>query len=237
MPALRIDRDSNPSDETHDGLESEHIYIGGEFPDPSAEPTTITKYECIRNHVRGTVTELTFYDEGFLKIREGTKNKIEKEHVLELQFVNSQPVKTQRIATKCLWSSLGAAILALFVYFVLPLSSFVQYTISLTTILATLSTLGLLFFIYRSEVTHQFCTSSGQTAVLSLTGSFGCIRRMRAMVQEVQLAIERAGADAGPCDAQYLRAEMAAHYKLAETGVISREACSVGTALILSRFG
>ena len=30
---------------------------------------------------------------------------------------------------------------------------------------------------------------------------------------------------------------MKAHYKLAETGVISRKACSDGTSAILSRFG
>jgi hypothetical protein len=30
---------------------------------------------------------------------------------------------------------------------------------------------------------------------------------------------------------------MQAHYKLAETGVITREECSDGTALILSKFG
>ena len=54
---------------------------------------------------------------------------------------------------------------------------------------------------------------------------------------QVREAIAKANADSGVHDVRYLRAEMQAHYKLAETGVITREACSNGTALILGKFG
>lgn len=235
--ALRTDGTSKTDDKTFAGLETEHIYIGDEFADQAGEPTTVRKCERIRNHVRGTITELTFYDEGFLKIREGTKKKLDKEHVLELRFIKPDPVTTRRIATECLWSSLGIGILALFVSFALPLTTLAQYTISLTAILATLAILGLLFFVYRSEVTYRFCTTSGQIVVLPLTGSFGCDHRTRVMAHEIGLAIMRASADTGEHDVNYLRAEMLAHYKLSETGVITREACSDGTAIILSKFG
>ena len=94
-----------------------------------------------------------------------------------------------------------------------------------------------MLFIYRSEQTHQFRTASGNAIVLSLTGSFGCIRRMRALAREVKLAIAEVAQDTDIHDVRYLRAEMQAHYKLAETGVITREACSNGTSLILSKFG
>ncbi len=228
---------SKPDDETFTGSDTEHIYIGDESADQSGEPTTVTKCQRIRNRVRGITTEFTFYDEGFLKIREGTKKTFNKEHVLELRFMKPEPVTTRRIATVCLWSSLSIGILALFVSIVLPLTNLAQYTISLTAILTTLAILGLLFFVYRSEVIHQFCTTSGRTVVLSLTGSFGCDHRMRAMAGEIRQAILRAGAETGAHDVRYLRAEMQAHYQLAETGVITRKACSDGTALILSKFG
>lgn len=218
-------------------METEHIYIGDEFADQTGDPTIVTKCERIKNRVRGTIIELTFYEEGFLKIREGNKKKLNKEHVLELRFIKPDPVTVRRIATSCLWSSLGIGILALIASFILPLTSLAQHTISVTAVLATLAILSLLFSVYRSEVTHQFCTASGQTAVLTLIGSFGCERGMRAMAREIQQAIVRASADAGAHDVHYLRAEMSAHYKLSETGVISREACSDGTALILSKFG
>jgi hypothetical protein len=219
------------------GMDTEHIYIGDEFAERTDEPKTVTKCEHIKNRVHGTTTELTFYEEGFLKIREGNTKKLNKEHVLELRFIKPDPVTTRRIATSCLWSSLGSGILALLVSFVLPLTSLAQHTISATAVLATMTILSLLFSVYRSEVTHQFCTTSGQTVVLSLISSFGCERGMRTMAREIQQAIVRASADTGAHDVHYLRAEMSAHYKLSETGVISREACSDGTALILSKFG
>ena len=233
----RTDGMSKSDDEIFEGPDTEHIYIGDEFADQSGEPTTVSKCERIQNRVHGTITELTFYDEGFLKIREDTEKKPNKEHVLDLRFMKPEPITTRRIATVCLWSSLGVGMLALLVSIVLPITIFAQYAISLTAILSTLAILCLLFFVYRSEVTHQFCTSSGQAVVLSLTGSFGCYYRMREMAREIQRAIVRASAETGAHDIHYLRAEMSAHYKLAETGVITREACSDGTALILSKFG
>ena len=219
------------------GMETEQIYIGDEFAERTGAPKTVTKCEQIKNRVHGTTTELTFYEEGFLKIREGKKKKLSKDHVLELRFIKPEPVTTGRIATSCLWSSLSIGILALLASFVLPSTSLAQHTIPVTAVLATLAILSLLLSVYRSEVTHQFCTASGQTVVLSLIGSFGCERRMRTMAREIEHAIVRASANTGAHDVHYLCAEMSAHYKLSETGVISRKACSDGTALILSKFG
>ena len=230
-------RMSNLDHETFTGANTEHIYIGDEFAEQSSEPTTVNKCARIRNWVRGTITELTFYEEGFLKIREGTKKKLNKEHVLELRFMKPEPVTTRRYATVCLWFSLGIGLLALLLSIVLPLMNLSQYKISSTAILATAAILSLLFFVYRSEVTHQFCTASGKTVVLSLTGSLGCNHRIRAMTLDIRKAILHARAETDVRDAHYLRAEMQAHYNLAEAGVITRKACADGTALILSKFG
>ena len=224
-------------EEAFAGPDIERIYIGDEFADQSGEPTTVRKCERVRNRVHGTITEFTFYDEGFLKLREGNRKKINKEHILELHFLNPEPVTTRRFATVSLWSSLGMGILALFVSFVLPLTNHAQFTVSLTAILATLATLSLLIFVYRSDVIYQFFTTNGQTEVLTLTGSFGCNHHMCAMAREIRQAIVRASAETGAHDDRYLRAEMLAHYKLAKTGVITRDACSDAAALILSKFG
>ena len=61
--------------ETVTGMDMEHIYIGDEFADNSNEPTQVSKCESIRNCVNGTLTELTFFEEGFLKVREGNNKK------------------------------------------------------------------------------------------------------------------------------------------------------------------
>lgn len=218
-------------------MKTEHIFIGDEFADHTVEPKNVTRREKITNHVNGTITELTFYEEGFIKIRENNKSKRNKEHVLEFRFLDPDPISNRRTATACLCSALALGFLALIASFVLPKIGLSQYALSGTAVLSTLAVLSLLFTIYRSEVNHQFRTASGQTVVLTLTGSFGCIRKMRALAADIRQEIAAVDKRGEGHQEHYLRAEMKAHYKLAETGVITREACSNGTSLILAKFG
>jgi hypothetical protein len=228
---------SNPTAETTAELQTEHIYIGDEFADQSKEPTTVERSGKIRNRIDGTLTELTFYEEGFLKVRESNKKSCNREHLLELRFLKPEPVTSRRIATKYLWISLAAGLLSLIASYFLPSTRLDQITIPAIAILVTTAVLGLLTFIYRAEVSHKFCTASGQAVVLSLRGSFGNIGDVRTMSGAIRQAILKATNENDSNRDRYLRAEMKAHYKLAETGVISREACSNGTALILAKFG
>ena len=226
------------SDESpYDNPNTEHIYIGDEFADQAGEPTTVRRREYLRNHVLGTITEVTFYEEGFLKIREGNKKVLLKEHVVELRFLDPEPVESKRIAAPWFWSAIGTGAMALLGMTVLPMTELSDYVIPVSGVFFALTLLFIALFIRRSDVTHRFYTASGKAGVVSLTASFGCIRRARALSSQVRAAIDRATGDVGVPDIQYLRAEMQAHYKLAEAGVISRESCSDGTALILSKFG
>ena len=77
-----------------------------------------------------------------------------------------------------------------------------------------------------ASVVWFFVSSIVMVLVDAMVGSFGCIRRVRAASREIAQAIAEASGGYDIQDARYLRAEMKAHYKLAETGVISREACS-----------
>lgn len=217
-------------------MDTEHIFIGDEFTDHMIEPTHINKRESIRNRVKNASTELTFYEEGFLRVREERMKARNIEYVLELRFLEREPVVTRKIAMPWLWTALVFGFLALLSTFVLPTTAVAQHTIPVMSALAVMALLSLVLFIYRSEVTFQFRTTSGQTFVLSLAGSFGCICRMREIAREIGQAILKATAEVGAHDARYLRAEMQAHYKLVETGVITREACADGTSLILAKF-
>ena len=228
---------SNLAAESMAGLQTEHIYIGDEFADQSKEPTTVERAGKIQNRVDGTVTELTFYEEGFLKVRESNKKRCNREHFVELRFLKPEPVTSRSIATKCLWISLCAGFLSLSVSYFLPSTSLEQFTIPAIAILVTTAVLGLLTFVYRTEVSHKFRTANGEAVVLSLRGSFGSIRAVRTMAAAIRQAILDATAEYDPHSDSYLRAEMKAHYKLADAGVISRKACSDGTAMILSKFG
>jgi hypothetical protein len=218
-------------------METEHIYIGDEFADNYREPKTIEKKRQIRNRVNGTMTTISFFEEGFVRVNEVRKKKHIKEHTLELRFLSGEPVVTKRLALPFLWAALGIGLLALLVSFVLPMTSFAGFTFASTATFATMAVIALLMFVYRSEETHRFCTASGHTAVIALAASFGCIRRMRTVSREISQAICEEAGGYDTADVRYLRAEMKVHYKLAEMGVISRQACSDGTSQILSKFG
>ena len=82
--------------------------------------------------------------------------------------------------------------------------------------------------VYRSEVRYRFFTASGRAVVASITASFGCKRKTKTIVEEISHEICASRQKGNSTGEEYLRAEMKAHYKLAETGVISRKACSKG---------
>jgi hypothetical protein len=219
------------------GMNAEHIYIGDEIADLARDPSNIESTETIKNRVNGVRTDLALYEEGYLRIRETRKKGVSKEHLIELRFLAAEPAVTRHLAMPCLWIALAMGLLALAASYALPLTTFTSYTIAATASLSTIAVLSLMLFVYRSQETHRFCTTTGHTAVIRLTGSFGCLRRVRRVSRRIRNAIADASGGYDVGDVKYLRAEMKAHYKLAETGVISREACSNGTAAILSKFG
>lgn len=215
---------------------SEHIVIADELYDHSIEPTLVTREESIVNRVKGIVTELSFYDEGCLKVSQSYKGKRIADHLLELRFLSPNPQSSRHSAVQTLLLALGLGLVATLVAFILPETSYSAWTLSITAATATLALLALLLHIYRRQVRYRFVTANGQAAVLTLSGSFGCMRRTRAAVRMIREAIANARKGQPVQDIDYLRAEMKAHYKMKDTGVISPEACSAGTRLILAKF-
>lgn len=219
------------------GYETEHIYIGDESLDSGDKPRTVSQRIRIRNLARGVISELTFYAEGFLRVREDTHKQLVKDHTLELRFVDPDPETDRSTASGWLWTIFGLLTLTVGSHFILPTTDLAGYAFATTTVLGTLGTLALLLFIYKSEERIRFCTASGRAEVLILVSSFGCKRKMRRAARAIQASIGAAGGGSATHDVRYLRAEMQAHYKLRETGVISPQVCAASTAQILSRFG
>ena len=218
-------------------MDTEHIYIGDEFADPQSEPVTVTDERQIRNRVDGSRTSLTFYEEGFLRVRQSRKGEAEREHVLELRFVKPEPAIVRHTAFAFLWSALGFGVLAYLAPFLLALAGLSGFAWSASIALSVIATLSLMMFVYRSRAKYEFRTTIGQAVVLSLSASFGCMRKVKAIAGSISNAVAHARSGTSASDESYLRAEMKAHYRLVEMGVISREACSLSTTQILSRFG
>ena len=218
-------------------MKVEHVYIGDEVDHLSSDPTSIDRQDIISNLVTGSSTEITYYGEGFIKVRKVQKAKIGSESLLELRFLDKEPTETRYSSTTFLWLFLTFGFLAGVSAFFLPLANLLHYSISVVASCASISVVSLLLFVYRSEVKYEFRTACGQAVVLTLTSSFGCNRRMRATVNRIKAAIAETIDKVDTLDEKYLRAEIQAHYRLAETGVITRQACTDGNFLILAKLG
>jgi len=67
--------------------------------------------------------------------------------------------------------------------------------------------------------------------------NFGCFRRARAVISEIDRAIGVALAMNKVDEEAHLRAEMQDHYRLRNEGVITPKACNKASSRILARFG
>ena len=120
---------------------------------------------------------------------------------------------------------------------VLPWLDLQTFTPWVIAALLPVAAVSLRCFVRGSQVALTFHTMTGRAEVLRLTANFGCVRNFRRAARDISTAIRQARAADKFGDSRFLRMEMQAHYRLLESGVIGREACSRGTAKILARFG
>lgn len=220
-----------------EGLETEHILIEDELSPGDAKPATVADRRLINNRIRGLLTELTLYSEGFLRVREGTKRQPHKNHLIETRFLDPDFQTNWLFSRGWLWL-LGAALVSTAAaWLLLPiagLASSMPYGVALGLLLSALAVCQLM---RKTRQIHSFFTASGRALVLRLEANLGCLRKSRKAARAVGRAIREtvAGSDSG--DMRQLRAEMQAHYRLLEKGVISKDVCSRSTAEILAKFG
>ena len=220
-----------------EGIASEHIYIDGDGTDLTDEPTVVGKRFTLSNRVRGLHTEFTFFDEGFLKVRESRRRKPGKDYMLELRFLNPSPTIIRRFVSESFWAALGMGGVAAISWLLTTFTSLDTYTFPASIVFSTGALVALLLCIYQSGEKILFCTASGNIPVLTLLTNLGCFHRSRAVVPDICNAIGEAIERNTLEEEPYLRAEMQDHYRLRNEGVISPKACQTGTSRILSRFG
>jgi len=220
-----------------EGFSSEHIHIGGDQTDSSEKPTVVGKQFTLTNRVRGLRTEFTFFDEGFVKIREYKRKKLSQAYMLELRFLNPKPSVIRRVVMRSFWTALGLGGAAAICWLIAKLPTLDTYMFPASIVFAAAAIVALLLFIYQSGKKILFSTASGKVPVLILHASFGCLRRYRSMVPEISRAIGAAIIRNTLEEGPYLRAEMQDHYRLRNSDIITPQACSTGTARILARFG
>ena len=220
-----------------DGFASEHILISGDGSDSADEPTVVGKQIKISNRVRSLRTEFTFFKEGFLKIREFRKNKLVKDYMLELRFLNPQPTTVPQFVARSFWGAVGMAGAAGISWLLTKFTALDAYTFPAFIVFSAGAVLALFRCISQTGEKTHYVTASGRVPALLLLTNFGCLARNRSVVSEISSAIVTARNNNTLEEEPYLRAEMQDHYRLRNEGVITPKACNKGTARILSRFG
>lgn len=221
-----------------DDSPSEHIYIGSDNlnPDPKSAGKTLRERVELRNGVRKIATELTLYEEGFLKVAPTVRGKHGGVFWLDLHFLDPVPTVTRAIAKRAIYTALGCAAIAGGAFALRAmqmLQPFVWYAFA-AAMAATLAALAAA--VYRSHVRFEFATIHGRAPVLTLVANLGSIRRFKAFMPTLTRAIDEAAEAIGSDTATYLRAEMREHYRLREDGVIDHDECAASTGRILAQF-
>jgi hypothetical protein len=221
-----------------DSSPSEHIYMGGdEFStEPGVAARTVRATRKLDNAVRRRGVEVTFFEEGFVKVTELVGKNAGTPFLLDLRFVDPVPRIERVFAARSFLVALGCAAAAALAGFLLRFDAL--YVIALPALGAALLAMGvaLYFGIYRSYETTEFRTLHGRVAVLKLLANFGSIKRFRAIVPMLSEAIEEAAERIGDDTSAYLRAEMREHYRLRGDGVLDSDTCAAGTGRILAQF-
>jgi len=218
---------------------TEHISLGDDFGvlAGGAEPETIAAREEIKNRTCGRRTELVFYEEGFLRVREFQRKKKVRDYMLSLRFLAPEFATSRFMPMRVLHVAAGFLGFGALCAFISWLSPWDAFFTPAAVFGATGAVLATMLFGYLAHEKTTFATSAGHATVLTLLGTADAFKRCRRVAPKIVTAIEAAHQRNTQQHSDYLRQEMREHYRLREFGVLDREECSIATRRILSRFG
>ena len=218
---------------------TEHISLGEDFAvlAGTEEPEKITQRFEIRNRTCGRRAELIFYEEGYLRVREWRRKKRVRDYLLSLRFLGTDTTVTRKLPMRVLQVAGGFAGVGALSWLIAWLTTWDTFFIPAAAIGVAGAVIASMLFLYLANEKTSFSTASGGAEALTLRGTADSFKRCRAMIPEIQQAIEEAQAKNVQSRSDYLRHEMREHYRLREFGVIDHDVCSVATRKILSEFG
>ena len=221
-----------------DSSPSEHIYMGGdEFStEPAVAARTVRATRKLENAVRRRGLEVTFFEEGFIKVRELNGKAAGERFLLDLRFLDPVPRIERVFAARSFLVALACGATAALAAFLLRFDALYVFAAPALGAAVVATAVALYFGIYRTYETTEFRTLHGGVVVLRLLANFGSIKRFRTFVPMLSEAIEQAAEGIGDDTSAYLRAEMREHYRLRGDGVLDNDSCATGTGRILAHF-
>lgn len=216
---------------------ADHIVLEGDADSGTAAGAQAVKERIeLRDRLRGTLTELTIFEGGVLRLIQSRRGKRTKSHRIDLRYLDPVPRMLPYYPKRILKVALGFAVVtgiaALLASFDVALSASLPAAVAAGTV----SVLSILTFIYLSHEKVQFETMHGRAKAVSLVAGFGCLRRLASALPRLIGAIEDAEENIGEDTTIYLRAEMREHYRLRGDGVLSELDCNESTGRILTHF-
>ncbi len=223
---------------------AEHISIGEDASAPPAAPNEVVWRRMLAGPEPGRSTEITYFREGWLRLRTGSRNGVDAEQLVELCFIDPKFSGDWRLHRFWLWISavalacLPAIWLAGSLDLLFPLAG--EATVSpllVSVILAAVTAAsGLTMLVRTARRSVTFVTRTGRVPAVHLIALPGKRQKIKAIARDIRTAIRKTPT-ANAEESGDLRAEMQGHYRLRDAGVISAELCDEGTRRILAQFG
>jgi hypothetical protein len=218
---------------------TEHISLGEDFAvlAGAEEPEKITHRFEFSNRLRRKRTQLVFYAEGYLRVRQWQHKKQVLDYMLSLRFLSPEIRTSRRIPMRVLQVAGGCAGFAALCGLLSWLTPWNMVFTPAAVVSGIAAAIAVLIFLYIANERTMFSTAAGNAAVLTLIGTADSFKRCRSVRPEIVNAIKGAQAKNIQDRSDYLRQEMREHYRLREYGVIDHDDCSEATRRILAQFG
>lgn len=218
---------------------TEHISLGEDFTvlAGAEEPRKVKKKLGYKNLLTRRRTELTIYEEGYLRVRRWKGDARDEEYMVSLRFLAPRIRASRHIPMRILQIAGGFAGFGLLCSLIAYLAPWDVFFIPAAILGGVGAVSAATIFLYLAHEKTMFSTASGNAVVLTLYGTADSFKRCRSMVPAIIKAIEDAQAKNTQDRSDYLRHEMREHYRLREHGVIDHDVCGAATKKILSEFG
>ncbi|HVF16565.1 MAG TPA: hypothetical protein VNA21_06620 [Steroidobacteraceae bacterium] len=221
---------------------AEHISLEAEA-DIAAPPTRpphrkVRSTYVLKSGLRDCSTELSLLDDHYLQVHTQRARKESKKYSIDLRYLNSQPVRTRRIAWAW-WSLSAALLLSTGAAMWLAVSSPALFTssgfiIACVTSVATIGTT--LLAVRHTTESLNFTSVHGGASLVHVIGGIGSTKAGKSFFVAMIKEIAAAKSARQQAKQQLLRDEMREHHRLRELGVLSELDYEASKARILRAY-
>ncbi len=215
----------------HISIEADADYV---TPSRPAHRKVRSKY-ALHSAMRKCSTELSLLEESYLQVHAVRARKAPLRYIVDLRFLNSQPVRVRRIAWP--WFLLGAALVlaaAGGMWLARAAPAPFASPCFLGACVAMACAFGAVFFgTRRTFESLNFTTLNGGATIVSVLGGLGSTKAGKSFFVAMIKDIAAAKAARPQQRQHWLRDEMREHHRLRELGVLSEADYEASKARIL----